>query len=97
MIEFKNSENQTCVACEGTGITILADLLLEINLIYKLLQEQNPAGAKAFKSVFKDVISDDLPFLSDDEMEAKVKAAKSDVKAKIEETLLNVIKMLEDE
>ena len=69
--EFDDKKNVKVIEMEGAGNDILATLLLETRLIYNAFKEDSEEAADVFKYLLKKAISDEIPFITDEELNEK--------------------------
>lgn len=69
MIKFEHRDDEkTVLEIEGSLRDVLADSTLMITMVYESILEKNPSMAEQYRKIFKQAISDDLPFDQDKAM-----------------------------
>lgn len=91
MLRFERDEKnkKQVLEIEGTRQEIISELCLKVMLIYQAINEDSEVAANAFKNMFKKAIREDLPFMTEDEIDKKVAEAKS-VKSELRKQLLEI-------
>ncbi len=81
MIKFEHSDSVTSLEINGSGKELVAEIVLEIKVIYESIREQSVQGAEMFKQLISKAITEGLPFMDDDEIDKKAEEAKREAEA----------------
>ena len=73
MLEIKINNGEVLTQASGKVDTISAEMILGIRGVYRSLKEKNEKAADKFKDNILEAISDEVPFLTNEEIDKLVK------------------------
>lgn len=103
MIKFEHDEKKGTQHFEfvGTGRDAVAECALMIRLIWESYKENDDGSADTFKQVCQQMVADGVPFMSEEEMDAKVDEAREElvknIKKELQDVLHGILKKISDD